>query len=176
VKKIMTRKTQTLPSLPRLFGVFLVLFQATSHAEDLLLAELRSRLEGTWQLVEWHVDGEVLHPPQVGGRWSNHDGVVMFTAFRNTGNEYESLAGYGSYEIDVTTWSYSYEGMQITNGANPEDAKVVLGNAFPLRSFEVTRRGDAVLLDRPDDHREYEGDEFRLLRNGTLLRKWRRIR
>ena len=27
-------------------------------------AELRSLLEGTWELVEWHVDGEVLRPPQ----------------------------------------------------------------------------------------------------------------
>jgi len=33
-------------------------------------ADLRAAVEGTWQLEEWHVDGQVLRPPQADGRWS----------------------------------------------------------------------------------------------------------
>ena len=57
-------------------------------------AELRSLLEGTWELVEWHVDGEVLRPPEAGGRWSNHDGVVVATFHRETAGGFESFVGY----------------------------------------------------------------------------------
>ena len=38
-------------------------------------ADVRALLGGTWELEEWHHDGQVLRPPQVGGRWSNHDGT-----------------------------------------------------------------------------------------------------
>ena len=50
--------------------------------------------EGTWELVEWHVDGEVLRPPQAGGRWLNHDGVVVATFHRETAGGFESFVGY----------------------------------------------------------------------------------
>ena len=45
-------------------------------------ADLRAAVEGTWQLEEWHVDGQVLRPPQADGRWSNRDGVVLFMLHR----------------------------------------------------------------------------------------------
>lgn len=138
-------------------------------------ADLRTGLEGTWELVEWHLNGEVLRPPQIGGRWSNRDGVVMATFHRTSGGEYQSIANYGGYEMDATTWSYWYDHAQSTIGPTPEEAAVSVRTDQPARSFEITRRGDAILLDRPNDHREYEDGEFRLMRDGQLLRKWHRV-
>jgi hypothetical protein len=42
------------------------------------LATVRSIVEGTWVLEEWNVEGASLHPPQADGRFSLHDGVVMY--------------------------------------------------------------------------------------------------
>ncbi|NKB99379.1 MAG: hypothetical protein GKR90_12915 [Pseudomonadales bacterium] len=163
--------------LPLVLGTLaLLVVQILSHAESPQLKQLRAQLEGSWELIEWHVDKQVLRPPQVGGRWSNHDGVITFIAFRNNGQAYEALSGYGAYELDENNWSYAYEGMQVVSGTSPKDASVTVINDMPSRSFKVTRRGEEVLLDRPNDHREYEDGEFRLMRDGKLLRKWRRIR
>ena len=60
----------------------------------------------------------MLQPPQVGGRWSNHDGVVMATFYRRSDGSFQSFAGYGTYAMDETTWSYEYE--RVRDGARGE--------------------------------------------------------
>ena len=58
-------------------------------------SDVRGVIEGTWELVEWHVAGRVLRPPEMEGRWMVHDGVVMATRHRNGQDGHESTAGYG---------------------------------------------------------------------------------
>ncbi|MDP7693470.1 MAG: hypothetical protein QGG89_16655, partial [Vicinamibacterales bacterium] len=57
-------------------------------------AEVRAVIEGTWELIEWHVDGRVLRPPEMDGRWMVYDGLVMATRHREGPDGFESTAGY----------------------------------------------------------------------------------
>jgi hypothetical protein len=138
-------------------------------------ADLRAALQGTWQLEEWHVDGRILRPPQADGRWSLHDGVVLFTLHR--ADSAESSTGYGEYRMDASTWAYGYTRMQRTTG--PLGGPVTVAITPPaqeLRSFTIRRGpGGKVTLDSPDAQHEYEGPFFTLRQKGQIVRKWRRI-
>lgn len=138
--------------------------------------ELRALLEGTWELEEWHHDGQILRPPQVGGRWLNHDGVVTANFHRQSGGSFESFAGYGTYEITATTWAYTYLRTQTASGSSPEDAAVTVRTGAPARSFTLTRQGATVVLEAPNDHREYDAETFIYAPNGQVLRKYRKVR
>ena len=138
-------------------------------------AELRSLLEGTWELVEWHVDGEVLRPPHAGGRWSNHDGVVVATFHRETAAGFESFVGYGTYEMDASHWSYTYERVQTASGPSAGEAAVAVRSGGEPRRFTIVRDGDAIVLEGTNDRREYADGYFSYMPNGRLLRKYRRV-
>ena len=56
---------------------------ASATAQTTAPAELRAVLEGTWELEEWHAEGEIMRPPQMTGRWMVHDGVVMAIRHRD---------------------------------------------------------------------------------------------
>src|SRR4051812_34686465 len=86
--------------------------QPSHAAPGSSLAEMRAILEGTWQLVEWHVDGKILRPPEIDGRWSNHDGVAITIFYRRTGELLETSAHYGTYQMDANNWAYQYLRMQ----------------------------------------------------------------
>ena len=137
--------------------------------------ELRSLLEGTWELVEWHVDGEVLRPPQAGGRWSNHDGVVVATFHRESAAGFESFVGYGTYEMDASNWSYTYERVQTASGPSSGEAPVTVRSGGAPRRFTIVRDGDAVILEGTNDRREYADGYFSYMPNGRLLRKYRKV-
>lgn len=137
-------------------------------------ADLRARLEGTWQLEEWHTGGQVIRPPQADGRWSNHDGVVMFTLNRT--DTAESTMGYGVYEMTADTWGYRYLRMQSTSGPLDGPFKVSVTPPGQMRSFKITREGERIVLTGAgDDRREYEGPFFTFKQKGQIIRKWRRV-
>ena len=138
-------------------------------------AELRSLLEGSWELVEWHVDGEVLRPPQAGGRWSNHDGVVVATFHRESPAGFESFVGYGTYEMDASNWSYTYERVQTASGPTAGEAAVTVRSGGVPRRFTIVRDGDAIVLEGTNDRREYADGYFSYMPNGRLLRKYRKV-
>ena len=138
-------------------------------------AELRSLLEGTWELVEWHVDGEVLRPPQAGGRWLNHDGVVVATFHRETAGGFESFVGYGTYEMDASNWSYTYERVETASGPSSAEAAVTVRSGAEPRRFAIVRDGDAIVLEGTNDRREYADGYFSYMPNGRLLRKYRKV-
>ena len=145
-----------------------------SSAQTAAPPDLRAALEGTWQLEEWHVGGQVLRPPQADGRWSNHDGVVLFVLNRtDTG---DSNMGYGVYEITPDTWGYRYLRMQSTSGPIGGPFKInVAKPESAMRSFKIRREpGKVVLEGANDDRREYEGPFFTFFQKGQIVRKWRR--
>ena len=150
---------------------------ASLHAQSVSLNELRATVEGTWQLDEWHVNGHVLRPPQVDGRWSNRDGVVLFMVHRTTGDSVFSQSGYGTYQMDARTWSYGYARTEALSGSIGGPAQVTIGRA-DSRSFRVSRKGSKIILTfvgPDDDRREYDGAFFTLIQNGEVVRKWRRV-
>lgn len=141
-------------------------------------ADVRAAVEGTWQLEEWHVGGQVLKPPMVDGRWSNHDGAVLFMLHRTDTSE--STMGYGIYQMDDKTWSYRYFRMQSTAGPMGGPVTVSIPKQAPeMRSFAIKREpGGAagkIVLEAPGDRREYEGPYFTLIQKGQIVRKWRRV-
>jgi hypothetical protein len=137
-------------------------------------ADLRKALEGTWQLEEWHVGGQVLRPPQADGRWSNHDGIVLFVLHR--ADTAESTMGYGVYEMTADTWGYRYLRMQNTSGPTEGPFKVAVQPPGQMRSFKVKREpGKVVLEGVGEDRREYEGPFFTFFQKGQIIRKWRRV-
>lgn len=138
-------------------------------------ADLRAMLEGTWQLDEWHIDGQVLRPPQVDGRWSNHDGVVLVIyGRRDTG---QTTAGYGVYRITADTWSYGYTRMQTSTSPAGGPATVTLTEPKgALQSFKIVRAPGMVILEGAGaDQREYDGTFFTFRQKGQIVRKWRKI-
>lgn len=147
------------------------------HAQHVSLIELRAAVEGTWQLEEWHLNGQVLRPPQVGGRWSNHDGVVLFMVHRTTGDSAYSQSGYGTYQLDTSTWSYGYTRTETLSGPIGGPAQVTTDRR-DSRSFRVSRQGSKIILTfvgLDDDRREYDGLFFTLIQNGKVVRQWRRV-
>lgn len=140
-------------------------------------ADIRAALEGTWQLEEWHVDGQVLRPPEADGRWSNHDGVALFMLHRRGGGKAESTMGYGVYQMDAKTWSYRY--LRMENSTGPVGGPATVNVTQPpaeMRSFAISRSGGAVFLDGVgNDRRIYEGPFFTFTQKGQTIRKWRRI-
>ena len=87
---------------------------------------------------------------------SNNDGVVMATFYRQSGGSFQSFAGYGTYEITAETWGYAYERVQTTQGTSPEDAVVSARLGGAMRTFDLSREGDTVVLTAGDDRREYD--------------------
>jgi hypothetical protein len=137
-------------------------------------ADLRAMLEGTWQLDEWHVDGKVLRPPQIDGRWSNRDGVVLVVyGRRDTGL---TTSGFGTYRITPDTWSYGYTRMVTSTAPAGGQATVTATDQGPLRSFTVVRApGKIVLQGAGGDRREYDDTFFTLMQNGQIVRRWRKV-
>lgn len=138
-------------------------------------ADLRGMLEGTWQLDEWHTDGKVLRPPQIDGRWSNHDGVVLVIYSRRDLGQ--TTAGYGSYNITADTWSYGYTRMLTTT--SPAGGPPTVTMTEPkgeLRSFKIVRMPGKVILEgAAGDRREYDGTFFTFTQKGQIVRRWRKI-
>lgn len=168
------RRLARLAVVPLMLGAQQPAASAQSHAP----ADLRAALEGTWYLDEWHVNGQILRPPHIDGRWSNHDGVVMVMFRRMTdGGGVEATAGYGVYEMNADTWSYRYDHMETTTRSTEGPAKVRVSPPRDMRSFRLTRApGKVVLEGAGGDTREYEGPFFSFKQNGQIVRKWRRMR
>ena len=145
---------------------------------DLTASEIRRAVEGTWVLEEWHIDGQVLRPPEVDGRRSNRDGVHIFIVNRHSNHLEYSQVGYGRYEIDQGSWSYGYERMERSN--RPVDGPVentVTRDPLVLRPYTARREGTKVILTGPNpaDVREYDGPVLTLRRDGQITRRWRLV-
>ena len=137
-------------------------------------ADLKATFEGTWELVEWHVDGRVLRPPEINGFWSNNHGVVIANFSRQSEDIFESFIGYGTYDFDATDWSYTYERIQVTSGPSVDKAAITIGTGTPQR-FKITREAAKVILEGTDDRREYVDGFFLYMPNDQLLRKYRKV-
>ena len=142
-------------------------------------SDVRGVIEGTWELVEWHVAGRVLRPPEMEGRWMVHDGVVMATRHRNGQDGHESTAGYGRYRWGPTTWTYGYERSEDRRGPSVDEAPLRV-TRIPERVFEITRNGDHLILEDAAQTLRWDYDmannTFLLMgRDRRIIRKYRRV-
>lgn len=143
-------------------------------------ADVRAVIEGTWELVEWHVGDRVLRPPDMEGRWMVHDGLVMAIRHRNGPDDFESTAGYGEYRWGPMTWTYGYERSEDLRGPSPGEADLTVTGSDPIRmrTFRIARQGDLLVLDGETLRWEYDvpGRTFVLKTSGgRTIRKYRRV-
>jgi len=113
----------------------------------------------------------------VDGRWSNHDGVVLFMVHRVMSDSTYSQTGYGTYQLDLSAWSYRYNRMETSSGPVGGPARVTTEQQpGEVRSFKVSRQGNRVILEGAgEDRREYDGSFFTYTLKGQVVRKWRRV-
>ena len=139
--------------LPRSHALNLLITVASALAHPMLATaqsdkpadELQSVVEGTWVLIEWHVNGRVLRPPEMDGRWMVHDGMVMATRHRDGVDGYESTAGYGRYQWGQNTWRYGYDRSEDRQGDTAGTA-VLQVREVRQRTFNITKEGDHLIL------------------------------
>ena len=143
--------------------VMLAVPQAAHAQEGRPADEVHSVIEGTWELVEWHVGEQILRPPEMEGRWMVHDGLVMAIRHRNGPDDFESTAGYGEYRWGPTTWTYGYERSEDLHGPVPGDVDLRVSGSSPIRMRNLPdparrrhahpRRRDAALgVRHPEPH------------------------
>ena len=143
-------------------------------------ADVRAVIEGTWELVEWHVGDRVLRPPEMEGRWMVHDGLVMATRHRDGPDDFESTAGYGEYRWGPMTWTYGYERSEDLRGSSPDDVELTVTGSDPIRmrTFRISREGDMLVLDGETLRWEYDvpGRTFLLeTSGGRPIRRYRKV-
>jgi len=142
-------------------------------------ADIRAILEGTWHLVEWHVDGTVMRPPEMTGRWMVHDGVVMAIRHRDGPKSFESTAAWGEYRITATEWIYGYERSEDSTGPTAAESKmrVRITKPVPMLEWTIRREGGKLFLERPKSIRwEFDGPWFTLYgADGKVLRKYQKV-
>jgi hypothetical protein len=153
--------------------------QQAGGAQRAALEDVRRVLEGTWELEEWHAEGQIMRPPQMTGRWMVHDGVVMAIRHRDGPKSFESTAGFGAYRITADEWIYGYERSETATGPSASEAKlrVTVTRPVPMQAWKIRREGGKVILEREKSLRwEFDGPWFTLFSaNGDVVRKYRRV-
>jgi hypothetical protein len=170
----------------RLLFLLLIALCATETIADTGDSDHAKKLmDGTWQLEEWVVDGEPLHPPAAEGRLSHHNGVIMIMMSWASPSIRKYFYGYGKYEFGPSTWSYQYDkyvafveenGFLTRSERGAAESSTRAGfegkRVYPMR-FE----GERLIMEHEGGQRQliYEGDVFSYIEHGKPLRKWRRI-
>jgi len=139
--------------------------------------QLRSVREilGSWELIEWHVDGEVLVAPQVEGRFSIRDGVVMWIIYRKTDEGEVSNYGFGEYEIDDSKFVYGYDRTNLIEIAG--DRTSASRSPRPRYDFFPRVVGAELYLDDDSHNRGFilVGDRLTFTIDDEIVRVYRRL-
>ncbi len=73
------------------------------------LNEVKSKVEATWILEEWHMKGEVVGPPKVASRFVIRDNAIVLIMLNRAGEPPWSYYGYGKYTLDASTFSMGFD-------------------------------------------------------------------
>ena len=143
--------------LARCFVVALLFLISTipTQAEESSNQAMRARIEGVYSLEEWHKDGQVFHPPQVEGRSILLNGTIMVMLHnRNQESAPVTVAAYGGYVLDGTTFSYHHDNWSVFTEAASGIAASHKLLFEGVRSFAGSFESAAVrlrALDGPSD-------------------------
>ncbi len=134
--------------------------------------------EGMYALEEWHKDGQVLHPPQVDGRFVLLNGSVVYIIHsRVPGATQTTSASFGTYVLRDGKFSYRYD---VPSTFTQTASGITVSRDPPwegMRSFDVLRDRDAVRLRSPNGAQEFvfTKDGLTYSEGGKVLRVWRRV-
>ncbi len=128
--------------------------------------------------------GEVLYRLYRGVQWNTSHVLrgsltLGMIRHRQGADGYESTAGYGPYRWGAASWTYGYERSEGRRGPTPEAAPLRV-TEIPLRTFEITREGDHLILEDADRTLRWDydvpGRRFTLMgRDRRVIRVYERL-
>jgi len=92
-----------------LVAVLMLPLACASIGQKGKLNEVKSKVEATWILEEWHMKGEVVGPPKVGSRFVVRDNAIVLIMLNRAGEPPWSYYGYGKYTLDASTFSMGFD-------------------------------------------------------------------
>jgi hypothetical protein len=154
----------------------IVLAAGPASAQQLTPAQVERQIVGTYELAEWHFEGEVLKPPVVNGRLVFHNGqtVAMFRRDKD-GTAYD-FAGYGSYTVNKTVWSYGYDyRLEVTEKGGQQSVVHATREQIP---HACQLEGSNLVCDYRNGERRFVfgPDDLTYSEMGQVLRRWRRLK
>jgi hypothetical protein len=73
------------------------------------LNQVKSKVEATWILQDWHMKEEVVSPPQVEGLFIIRDNNIVLILLNRAVEEPWSYYGFGKYTLDASTFSMGFD-------------------------------------------------------------------
>jgi len=138
--------------------------------------EVKSKVEATWILEEWHMKGEVLRPPKVDGRFIAHDNTCVVILLNRATKEPWSVYTYGKYTLDASTFSMQFnETSFFKESASGITVSHKLTFDGKMKSFAISTENNKLEM-RADDGTEItvDGDTLIYGSKGKITRIWRR--
>lgn len=135
-------------------------------------------IEGIYALQQWWIDGEIVIPPQVEGRFVLREGTALaFLHDRRAAVPRHCGTLFGSYRLSADTFAYGYDDALMMNTTA---AGVEVGEQVPwpgMREFSVSRDDGVVHVRAQAGSAEFQFSSagFIYLEDGRPLRRWRRL-
>jgi hypothetical protein len=151
-------------------------FMLANPASTASIADLRSKIEGSYALQKWYIGEKALTLPQVDGRFVLQNGSVI-TILLNNANEASktSSAQFGVFTLGPTSFSYRYDSRssfrQTPSGILPGPP-----GFEGMRTFAVSTDESAVHLNSGQQEFTFTADGMTYSEEGKVLRVWRRIK
>ena len=163
------------------FFLFLNYFKANSSDN---INDIKSLLEGRYELVYWEQDNLKFNYPQIAGTLVVKDNKISFTLDSNMKeNESLKIIGWGNYNLSVNEYNYGYFDFKkmIDNGADMKVNKTLPWQG--MRKYSVLLKNDKLLLTSSTGKQTWELDKKSLIYTdkewGTdkkeVIRYWKRI-
>ena len=146
--------------------------------------DIKSLLEGRYELVYWKQDNLKFNYPQIAGTLVVKDNKISFTLDSNMKeNETLKIIGWGNYNLSVNEYNYGYfDFKKMTD--NGVDMKV--NKTLPwqgMRKYSVLLKNDKLLLTSSTGKQTWELDKKSLIYTDKewgadkkeVIRYWKRI-
>ncbi len=146
-------------------------------ADELRSAEIARRASGVYALAEWRIDGKLLRPPVVDGRFTLLDGTIT-TVLRDRSHADGARTSVflGHFVIEGLSFRYGYDDVSqfSESPAGPSASHRPLWEG--LREFAASRDAGALKLSAASGQQfVFTDDGLVYLENGAVLRRWRRV-
>ena len=166
-----------------LLSFFLLLNYLKANSSD-NINDIKSLLEGRYELVYWKQDNLKFNYPQIAGTLVVKDNKISFTLDSNMKeNETLKIIGWGNYNLSVNEYNYGYFDFKkmIDNGADMKVNKTLPWQG--MRKYSVLLKNDKLLFTSSTGKQTWELDKKSLIYTdkewGTdkkeVIRYWKRI-
>ena len=159
-----------------LVALLILPLACASSGQKRRLNEVKSKVEATWILEEWHMKGEVVRPPKVEGRFIVHDNACVVILLNRAVEEPWSVYTYGKYTLDASTFSMQFnETSFFKESASGITVSHKLTFDGKMKSFAISTENNKLQM-RADDGLEITADGDTLIygSKGKITRIWRR--